>query len=54
LIDYCWDSSKQYFRHIQDENKFNKIYKLDRNERRDVGQQRQRLLTAIDKVWRAG
>ena len=35
LIDYCLTSSVQYYRYIQDENKFNSVYKLSRNEGRD-------------------
>ena len=35
LIDNDLMSSEQYFSYIQDENKFNIIYKLYRNEGRD-------------------
>ena len=50
MIDYCLTFGEQYVSYIQDENKFNNIYKLYRNKE-GMGQ---RLLTATEKVWIVG
>ena len=49
MIDHCLTSSEQYFSYIQDENKFNNILKLYRNQGRDVSI----LSTAFGCYWKS-
>ena len=54
LFDYivgCFTSSGKYFMNIHDENKFNKIQKLYRNEIGMAGPGQQ-LLTTTGKIWK--